>query len=241
MARYRSIAEAVGKGGDAHPQKVADVPPTVASETPAPARPNQRPNRYAGKCRNCQGLVAEGSGFLGPKVEGKFTVEHAPGECNSGPTVTDEQVRSLRSGEGEYWFGVRHHVPDGKYTIVFPDSDNITFRVHNEDEWRDGRKGVAGQPETVTLLSFLSGPNNQDDYTKCGEFFGYSKGRGVKVWKRYRETTHIIEAVKVLIGDPKAAMAAYGLQSKRCGLCNRELTVKESIEAGIGPVCATKF
>lgn len=41
--------------------------------------------------------------------------------------------------------------------------------------------------------------------------------------------------------DPKAAAVAYGKRFGRCSVCNRELTDAASVEAGIGPVCATKY
>lgn len=47
--------------------------------------------------------------------------------------------------------------------------------------------------------------------------------------------------VLAFIADPKAAAKAYGIETGVCCICNATLTNKESIEAGIGPICATKF
>ena len=41
-------------------------------------------------------------------------------------------------------------------------------------------------------------------------------------------------------GNPEKAMADYGLQLGRCGICMRTLTNPESIARGIGPKCADK-
>lgn len=41
--------------------------------------------------------------------------------------------------------------------------------------------------------------------------------------------------------DPKGAAVLYGMELGVCGLCGKALTNPESREAGIGPVCATKF
>ena len=51
------------------------------------------------------------------------------------------------------------------------------------------------------------------------------------------------QSAKVLafIADPKAAAIAYGQETGVCCICNAALTNKESIEAGIGPVCATNM
>lgn len=35
--------------------------------------------------------------------------------------------------------------------------------------------------------------------------------------------------------------AAYGRRTGRCIICSRTLTKQESIDAGIGPVCSSKF
>lgn len=48
------------------------------------------------------------------------------------------------------------------------------------------------------------------------------------------------EVLKVL-ADPAAAATAYGLEFGQCSCCGRELTNKESIERGIGPICAERF
>jgi hypothetical protein len=44
-----------------------------------------------------------------------------------------------------------------------------------------------------------------------------------------------------IASDPKAALALYGHGIGRCGICHRTLTRAESIEAGIGPVCAGRL
>lgn len=41
--------------------------------------------------------------------------------------------------------------------------------------------------------------------------------------------------------DPKAAAVRYGQLLGVCGMCNRTLTNPASIEAGIGPICASSF
>lgn len=41
--------------------------------------------------------------------------------------------------------------------------------------------------------------------------------------------------------DPKAAAIAYGKEYGICSVCGRELSDPESVAAGIGPVCASKY
>jgi hypothetical protein len=49
------------------------------------------------------------------------------------------------------------------------------------------------------------------------------------------------ETIMGAAADPLTAAIRYGKVSGSCSCCGRELTVKESIEAGIGPICAKKF
>ena len=59
---------------------------------------------------------------------------------------------------------------------------------------------------------------------------------------RSRECSPEQEAeVLAVCADPKAAAVAYGRRTGECCICGRELTNKESIELGIGPICAEKF
>lgn len=41
--------------------------------------------------------------------------------------------------------------------------------------------------------------------------------------------------------DPKGAAIAYGRLTGRCAICSRVLTKGESVERGIGPICAEQF
>lgn len=43
------------------------------------------------------------------------------------------------------------------------------------------------------------------------------------------------------VPDYACGAIAYGKKFGRCAVCNRELTDEESIERGIGPVCADRM
>lgn len=49
------------------------------------------------------------------------------------------------------------------------------------------------------------------------------------------------ETLMAAAGDPLTAVIRYGKVSGRCSCCGVELDNPKSIEAGIGPICATKF
>lgn len=49
------------------------------------------------------------------------------------------------------------------------------------------------------------------------------------------------QAIITAAADPEAAATAYGHQTGVCACCGRELTNAESVERGIGPICAQKW
>jgi hypothetical protein len=51
----------------------------------------------------------------------------------------------------------------------------------------------------------------------------------------------IKEAVLQAMADPMASAVAYGKKFGRCAVCHRELSDPESIERGIGPICAERM
>lgn len=57
-----------------------------------------------------------------------------------------------------------------------------------------------------------------------------------------QECTERYEAMIIEIGrDPQAAAVAHGKQTGSCAICGRHLENAESVERGIGPICADKF
>lgn len=55
-----------------------------------------------------------------------------------------------------------------------------------------------------------------------------------------RYTGGIETELTAICKDPRAAMAAYGHLTGKCGICGRHLEDAESIARGIGPVCYSK-
>lgn len=55
------------------------------------------------------------------------------------------------------------------------------------------------------------------------------------------DAAEIVALLDDIEADPLAAAMKFGKLSGRCCSCGRDLTDPVSIEAGIGPVCATKF
>lgn len=49
------------------------------------------------------------------------------------------------------------------------------------------------------------------------------------------------DALYVIAANPAEAATRYGRMTGECSCCGRELSDPSSVEAGIGPVCATKW
>lgn len=127
-------------------------------------------------------------------------------------------------------------VQKGRYTVS--DSEgHMTFWVH--------RKSLeASFAPGEWVIERLSGPRNDDSscYRAVGFVNRRQDGRGsVALFKKQRTNNRLVEAVRILEGDPLMAGKGYAQQSSSCWRCNRDLTTPASIDAGIGPVCAEKI
>lgn len=75
--------------------------------------------------------------------------------------------------------------------------------------------------------------------TEHGQYLGkVMGGRFLKVRECGDDAA---QRVATLINDPKAAAEAYGKETGVCCICSRTLTDPNSIERGIGPICADRF
>jgi hypothetical protein len=144
---------------------------------------------------------------------------------------------SLREDEDEvnaraYTHHMAAQVSKGFYTIVSPEG-NRTLKISKwgEDRYREG--------QVVRWISFLSGSNNTSDYTtfarqdEDGELHMLTKFKGNAMLKEMAEL--------ILFGtvsERDEMRGAYALESNNCAICNRMLTVEDSIRRGIGPICA---
>jgi hypothetical protein len=186
-----------------------------------------RPNRYAGKCAECGGWVEAEAGLLGGKVDGRWTVTHAEGQCGTQAEVVETVATNAIVFPDTFYVDDHFNM---KYTVVFDDGERRTLQVRRSgqggDDYFSGR----------VMIDMLTGRDNTSDYSNVA----HVKDDGtVLVNRKYRDGL-VEEAIRVLVGDPMAAATAYGLESERCFRCHAELTVPTSIERGLGPECAKK-
>lgn len=72
-----------------------------------------------------------------------------------------------------------------------------------------------------------------------GEFFGRISRAG-EADTRLQRRDDVLDALRRLADDPESALATYGKRTGNCGICGRFLTNEESVDRGIGPICADK-
>ena len=77
----------------------------------------------------------------------------------------------------------------------------------------------------------------QGDYGMQPKYLG--KVTRTSIDSKFSDTVR--ETIMGAANDPLNAAIRYGKVSGSCSCCGKELTVKESIDRGIGPICAKKF
>lgn len=97
-----------------------------------------------------------------------------------------------------------------------------------------GRYAVTADDGTVLLYKV--------DRPTEGKFAGWTFVKWVRE-NGYESALRKPQAERVLARiaeNPMDALVAYGRRTGVCGVCGRKLTDPESVEQGIGPVCASK-
>lgn len=126
----------------------------------------------------------------------------------------------------------------GTLTVESPKTGaRFTFRCH-----RPGPATKPGAHPVPVFVSVLSGPNNEADYRYLGAIFEDSK---FVITKKSKISPDAPSArafrwfwERAIAGSFPADLRVY--HHGTCGRCGRMLTVPESIETGLGPVCAAK-
>lgn len=120
------------------------------------------------------------------------------------------------------------------FTVVNPKSGGrYTFRV-SQRENEDGSK-------SPYFVGVLSGPDNTSHYRYLGVIFDgktFRRTSKSKIDPKAPSALCFSWLWKVLTTNSPSLELAEFWHEGRCGRCGRKLTVPESIESGIGPVCA---
>jgi len=114
-------------------------------------------------------------------------------------------------------------------------------------------KGRDGKPFSAVMVDVMTGSDNEGDYAFAGSLRGATMNisakskcpaakakmaKAVLDWTLAR-----VEGGHPLVGAKTdgTAFSVRVLHEGRCACCGRKLTVPESIDTGIGPVCAGRL
>ena len=123
-------------------------------------------------------------------------------------------------------------IPNGLYTLQFPDGSHRTFRIYTK---KQDAKFAPGK----RIFAILIGPDNTADF----EGVGFVDDSGIHVWRSKKGSAVKPSKIEEYAGlvwklADGEVIDGYELSiSKRCLRCNRELTTPESIDREIGPEC----
>lgn len=97
-----------------------------------------------------------------------------------------------------------------------------------------GRYALTASDGTVVLYKV--------DRPGEGKFAGWTfvsrvRDNGYETRLSKRQAAPVLEEIS---RDPMDALVAYGRRTGECGVCGRKLSDPDSVEAGIGPICAAK-
>lgn len=123
---------------------------------------------------------------------------------------------------------------NGTYTIT-GEGQRTTFRVRTQ---RPDARFAPGK----RVLGILSGPDNTSEYTGVGFLVHEDGVERIAVWRSKQGTAWEDKAelfAQVVLRNEAVDFYTI-LMAGSCCVCNRKLTVPESIISGIGPVCAAK-
>ena len=197
-------------------------------ETWAPADALDADDRYREEARNAdadakQALLAQSvsDAVAYSYVDRQDLVPFRPrrGVAPEAPVVPAGHV-SVESN-GQTYVGVA----PGTYTLETAQGHR-TFRIRVQ---RTNAKFAPGR----TLIEYLSGADNEGDYTGFGFI---NQGSVLKPWKRFEEgNTALLADAREFLAHPERATAALN-----CIRCNALLTTPESLARGMGPKCASK-
>jgi len=120
---------------------------------------------------------------------------------------------------------------------------NALFTIKNEESGNrftyKVRKPKDDKESKVAFVSVLSGSDNYSNYSYLGtvwEGTSFYHGKKSKVAKD-AQSAQVFKWAFPLLKSGRLPEVVNIYHEGKCGCCGRRLTVPESIEAGIGPIC----
>jgi hypothetical protein len=154
-------------------------------------------------------------------------------------TLTENQVRR-----------VQERLPGAPATVAPPVAHPVSlagegFTKLLESFNRAKVNGLKHPKLTTGPLAFSLAPEHGKNpgfiYIKHhGEYAGKVSPEGI-FSKAYETTPATVELITRVGRDPLAEAIRHGHETGNCAICSRRLSDLESVQRGIGPVCAKRF
>jgi hypothetical protein len=115
----------------------------------------------------------------------------------------------------------------------------FTYKVSAVKDRKDPKKKIAG----FFFVALMTGPDNEASFTYLGTLSGshFSLTRKSRLPITSQPVAAFDFTWKYLLSHTTLSEQIEFWHSGRCGHCGKKLTVPESIELGIGPICANKM
>lgn len=225
----------------------------TSPEARAKARDYARKSKQSKIAAAQEANLAHGDGFLHQWLKEVSSWNNFAASLieqhNEGKTWSDKQVEACRN---MYRKWKERNIADqeakAKREAAAPVVDLARIRAMFDTVMSHGYKrpmyradGLRIKPGKGGALYVLN--ENRTEYGHFGEQPGYEgkiteDNKFFSVKKADPETAVKLTAIAK---DPLGAAVRYGRATGRCACCGRELTKHESIERGVGPICAERW
>lgn len=217
--------------------------------TSAADRYKARAKRAENKANNIADTIAafkeENPGlyeFLGNATWSSFLTDMKR-QLDSGKDLSERQLAAVRNQhQKQIERDAAREAERAAKVDNAPVVDLNTIHAMFDKARSSGLKKLAYRAEGLVLTPAPStGRNAGSIYvkTKGGDYLG--RVTGVKFFAISTAPASTTEALETIARNPAEAATAYGKRTGECSCCGRMLTDPESIKAGIGPICATKW
>ena len=157
-------------------------------------------------------------------------------------SLTDKQMASVRKcavadGERKVKWAAEKAQATAAAPTVSVEAIEVAFAKAKESGIRYPRLRL---DDFVFTPAPATGKNAGAVYIKTGDQY-LGKILGGKLFATRECTQDASERILAASSDPHKAAVAYGQKFGSCAVCGRELTDSNSIERGIGPICADKY
>lgn len=145
------------------------LPTSTAPAGAAPATPNLRANRYAGKCADCGATVAEGQGWI-ENTTGKWRTHHHAGQCPAAVAAAPIEAVEV---------GLYLHDSGHITKIYITQNDNMAAKALIGRSFQYMKGGVRRLRECIAngTVHHMS----QDEATAFGKLHGFCCNCGIDI------------------------------------------------------------